>query len=121
MLGLVCTVTISLSISLSSPTVQFGFRNIKVVCDCDPFFRAAVEAFQKKGTLTKFLPAFSRDAPDNHSTPKYVQDNIRSHSSEIHCLIHDQEAVVFVCGDAKNMAKDVSAAIEDVVVREQGR
>ena len=80
-----------------------------------------MEAFQKKGVLTKFLPAFSRDTPDCHDSPKYVQDNIRAHSSEIYHLIHNKEAVVFVCGDAKNMAKDVSTAIENVITQEQGR
>ena len=96
-----------------------GSPNTKILWGLS-FFRTSVKAFQRKGVLTKFLPAFSRDVPDSHDSPRYVQDNIRAHSSEIYRLIHEKEAVVFVCGDAKNMAKDVSAAIENVIMQEQG-
>lgn len=38
---------------------------------------------------------------------KYVQDAIRFYSSEIVRLINEQNGYVYVCGDAKNMSKDV--------------
>ncbi|XP_076456034.1 methionine synthase reductase-like isoform X2 [Babylonia areolata] len=84
----------------------------------DFLFRSAVEEFQSNGVLTKFLPAFSRDPLNDPSTPRYVQDNIRAHASEICSLVSEKEAVVFVCGDAKHMAVDVAAAFESILMQE---
>ncbi|KAK7092257.1 methionine synthase reductase-like [Littorina saxatilis] len=86
----------------------------------DFLFKQDIENFEKNGVVHKFLPAFSRDTPDSDDSPRYVQDNIRSHASELFTLIHERKAVVFVCGDAKNMAKDVNAAFEEVVMKEHG-
>ena len=59
--------------------------------------------------------------PESPDSPRYVQDNIRAFSAEIFRLIHEKQAVVYVCGDAKNMAKDVNTAFEDLVMKEHGK
>ena len=41
------------------------------------------------------------------SNSKYVQDSIKHYSKEITHLIRNLNAYIFVCGDAKNMSKDV--------------
>ncbi|KAK7497577.1 hypothetical protein BaRGS_00011217 [Batillaria attramentaria] len=92
----------------------FGCRNREK----DFLFRSAFDEFQKSGTLTHFLPAFSRDGYEGDA--KYVQDSIRSRAADIFRLIDEKEAVVFVCGDAKNMAKDVNAALEEVLQSQKG-
>jgi sulfite reductase alpha subunit-like flavoprotein len=48
--------------------------------------------------------AFSRE---DAQKKVYVQDLFEQHASELRRLILEQEAPVYVCGDASRMAKDV--------------
>lgn len=57
--------------------------------------------------------AFSRDSKNKH----YVQDEIKKHAPEIWQWINDG-AHIFICGDAKHMAKDVCNALHEVVTSE---
>ncbi|KAL8606119.1 hypothetical protein ACOMHN_032126 [Nucella lapillus] len=105
--------------SVGDAWLLFGCRHKEK----DFLFQSAIQEFQEKKVLTKFLPAFSRDAPDsgnNKHAAKYVQDNIRAHAAEICRLAEDRGAVVMVCGDAKHMAGDVAAAFEAVFMQELG-
>ena len=58
------------------------------------------------GSLTKIDVAFSRDQPEK----VYVQDRIRQHRREIVDWM-EGGATLYVCGDAKAMAKDVRRAL----------
>lgn len=58
------------------------------------------------GALAKIDVAFSRDQPEKI----YVQDRIDAHAAEVVEWL-DGGAHFYVCGDAKNMAKDVHAAV----------
>ena len=58
------------------------------------------------GSLTKIDVAFSRDQPEKI----YVQDRIDQHAAEVVAWL-DGGAHFYVCGDAKNMARDVRAAV----------
>nr|KAG5707138.1 hypothetical protein BaRGS_011849 [Batillaria attramentaria] len=118
-----------LAISYLSPDKKCGMNyrpgdSISVICTNHEdevnqlIARSAFDEFQKYGTLTHFLPAFSRDGYEGDA--KYVQDSIRSRAADIFRLIDEKEAVVFVCGDAKNMAKDVNAALEEVLQSQKG-
>jgi NADPH-ferrihemoprotein reductase len=60
-----------------------------------------------KGEFSLFT-AFSREDPLRKI---YVQDMIRSCADELKELILNQNAHVYVCGDASRMAKDVTRAI----------
>ncbi|AMB45384.1 MULTISPECIES: flavodoxin domain-containing protein [Methylobacteriaceae] len=58
------------------------------------------------GSLAKIDVAFSRDQPEKI----YVQDRIDAQAAEVVEWL-DGGAHFYVCGDAKNMAKDVRAAV----------
>lgn len=64
-----------------------------------------------KGEFSLFT-AFSREDPLKKI---YVQDMIRSRADEVKELILNQNAYVYVCGDASRMAKDVSRAIGESI------
>jgi sulfite reductase (NADPH) flavoprotein alpha-component len=57
-------------------------------------------------SLTKIDVAFSRDQPEKI----YVQDRIRENAKDLVAWL-DGGAHLYVCGDAKNMARDVRAAV----------
>ena len=71
--------------------------------------------------LAKFCVTFSRitgldqigvedkELLANFYTPnsKYVQDSLRINAAKLCRLIYEQEAYVYICGDASNMSKDV--------------
>lgn len=63
------------------------------------------------GSLHRLDLAFSRDA--EHKT--YVQDRLREHGAELHAWL-ENGAHLYVCGDAKHMARDVHAALVEVIV-----
>lgn len=56
--------------------------------------------------------AFSREHP---SRKFYVQDLVRTHADELRELVLNQNAHVYVCGDASRMAKDVFKAFGDIL------
>lgn len=60
--------------------------------------------------VTRLFSTFSRE-PDKPKT--YVQQAIKTHSDEVWSLL-EQEAVVFVCGEASRMAPDVRQAFIDM-------
>jgi NADPH-dependent sulfite reductase flavoprotein alpha-component len=88
----------------------FGERN----CATDFFYREELEQMRIDGLLTKLSLAFSRDQRQK----VYVQDRMRECAVELWSWLQDG-ARVYVCGDASRMAKDVDAALRDVV-RQRG-
>lgn len=84
----------------------------------DYLFRNKLNAFRKSGVLDHLLVAFSRHSnlPDGVGEPKYVQDCLRLKSDCVYDLIR-QNAVFYVCGDARNMAKDVRRCILDILTQ----
>jgi sulfite reductase (NADPH) flavoprotein alpha-component len=60
----------------------------------------------RDGSLTKIDVAFSRDQPEK----VYVQDRIREHRCDLVDWL-EGGATLYVCGDAKAMAKDVRRAL----------
>jgi len=69
----------------------------------------------KRGQLHRLDVAFSRDQSDK----VYVQHRLRRRGAELYAWLQDG-AHVYVCGDAARMAKDVHAALRDIIV-EHGR
>ncbi|CAF0711129.1 unnamed protein product [Brachionus calyciflorus] len=49
---------------------------------------------------------------------KYVQDSIRFHSKEMIQLINEKNGYIYVCGDAKNMSKDVFNCFAECLCKE---
>ncbi|VDH92943.1 methionine synthase reductase [Mytilus galloprovincialis] len=93
----------------------YGCRHEK----SDYIYRKELEDFQSTGILSQLCVCFSRDNQLQIS-PQYVQDNIRNNSTELSILIMEKNATVFVCGDAKNMAKDVNEAFVSVIQSYKG-
>lgn len=69
----------------------------------------------RAGSLARLDVAFSRDR-----TPRqYVQDRLRANAGEVFAWLEDG-ASVYVCGDARRMARDVHRALLDVIASAGG-
>ena len=77
--------------------------------ETDFFYRDELEAMRKDGVLTRLSLAWSRDAGQKF----YVQDRMREVGADLWRWL-DEGAHVYVCGDAKRMAKDVEAALVEI-------
>ncbi|KAI9500307.1 hypothetical protein BX070DRAFT_217158 [Coemansia spiralis] len=91
----------------------FGCRNSKH----DYLFKEDIEHWQKSGVLSRLSLCFSRDPParEQFGAPKYVQDAMMLNEAEIADLLINKNALVYVCGDAKGMGKDVNSALADIL------
>lgn len=69
-----------------------------------------------RGELSRMDVAFSRDQAQKH----YVQHRLREQAGTLWAWLEDG-AVVYVCGDARHMARDVHDALIDVVRAGSGR
>lgn len=78
----------------------------------DFLYGEELSAFVDTGVLTKLDLAFSRD----QDAKVYVQHRIQENAEEFFGWLQDG-AHLYVCGDADRMAKDVDAALHDVVAR----
>ncbi|XP_041920136.1 P450 (cytochrome) oxidoreductase b isoform X1 [Alosa sapidissima] len=76
----------------------------------DYLYQEELEEFEKTGVLTKLNVAFSRDQDQK----VYVQHLIKNNKEEIWNQVHSQSAHIYICGDARNMARDVQAAFYDI-------
>jgi len=119
-----------LSVSdLGETWLFFGCRHQKR----DYLYQTELERLRDRGVLTHLVTTFSRDSGVDAEespvtdpaaaaaaavTPKYVQHRILENSGRVHQLLVNATAVVYVCGDAKNMARNVNDALIDVLVKE---
>jgi sulfite reductase alpha subunit-like flavoprotein len=69
-----------------------------------------MQGFLQEGDMTELWTAFSRLRAEKD----YVQHHIRRNGADVVALI-DQGAHLYVCGDAKGMARDVHAAFVEVL------
>ncbi|KAM6455058.1 methionine synthase reductase isoform 2-T2 [Liasis olivaceus] len=88
----------------------------------DYLFQDELRCFLENGALTHLIVCFSRDVPAGAETapPKYVQDNLRLYCKEISRILLQEKGYFYVCGDAKNMAKDVNDALVEIFITEKG-
>lgn len=77
---------------------------------CDFFYEDELKAMRASGFLTRLTLAWSRDGDEKI----YVQDRMRETGRDIWVWLNEG-AHVYVCGDAKRMAKDVELALVDIV------
>ena len=74
--------------------------------------------------LTKFRVAYSRyssttkESEYHEASTKYVQDIIKKNSKDLVDLIVNKNAYFYVCGDARNMAKDVFSCLVNCIESE---
>ncbi|XP_044242923.1 methionine synthase reductase isoform X2 [Ursus arctos] len=106
------------------PDGHFGAMWLFFGCrhkDRDYLFREELRHFHKRGILTHLKVCFSRDAPVGEEAPvRYVQDNIRLHSEQVARLLLHERGCIYVCGDAKNMAKDVNDTLVEIISKQAG-
>ncbi|NML31224.1 bifunctional nitrate reductase/sulfite reductase flavoprotein subunit alpha [Paraburkholderia antibiotica] len=81
----------------------------------DFYYRDELEAMRASGLLTQLDVAFSRDQADKI----YVQDRMREHGAQLWAWL-EEGAHFYVCGDANRMARDVDAALKDVIATHGG-
>jgi sulfite reductase (NADPH) flavoprotein alpha-component len=79
---------------------------------CDFFYADELNAMKTSGLLTRMSLAWSRDGDKKF----YVQDRMREVGRELWTWLAEG-ANVYICGDAKRMAKDVERALVDVVAQ----
>jgi sulfite reductase (NADPH) flavoprotein alpha-component len=80
--------------------------------DCDFFYSDELNAMKTSGLLTRMSLAWSRDGDKKF----YVQDRMREVGRELWTWLAEG-AHVYVCGDAKRMARDVERALVDIVAQ----
>jgi sulfite reductase (NADPH) flavoprotein alpha-component len=78
----------------------------------DFFYEDELTRMKAAGVLTRLTLAWSRDA--EHKI--YVQDRMRDVGRDLWAWLAEG-AYIYVCGDAKRMAKDVERALIDVVAK----
>ncbi len=80
--------------------------------ECDFFYADELNALKTSGLLTRLSLAWSRDGDKKF----YVQDRMREVGREVWTWLAEG-AHVYVCGDAKRMAKDVERALVDIIAQ----
>jgi sulfite reductase (NADPH) flavoprotein alpha-component len=83
---------------------------------CDFFYADELSAMKSAGLLTRLSLAWSRDGDKKF----YVQDRMREVGRELWSWLAEG-ASVYICGDAKRMAKDVERALVDIVAQHGAR
>ena len=100
--------------TLGPAMLFFGCRTQKN----DFIYREEMEQALADGVITSLDVAFSRDGPKK----VYVQDKIIAKGADVYPILKGtvgkNEGQIYVCGDAKNMAKDVNKALLSVLMRE---
>lgn len=79
----------------------------------DFLYQTEWQTWLKDGVLTKMNLAFSRDTEEK----VYVQHRIEENGEELYQWIKEG-AAIYVCGDEKNMAKDVHQSLLNVIQKE---
>jgi sulfite reductase (NADPH) flavoprotein alpha-component len=80
--------------------------------ECDFFYADELNAMKTSGLLTRLSLAWSRDGQKKF----YVQDRMREVGREMWTWLAEG-ANLYICGDAKRMAKDVERALVDIVAQ----
>src|SRR6476620_3145262 len=79
---------------------------------CDFFYSDELNAMKTSGLLTRLSLAWSRDGDKKF----YVQDRMREVGRELWTWLAEG-AHLYICGDARRMAKDVERALVDIVAQ----
>jgi sulfite reductase (NADPH) flavoprotein alpha-component len=82
----------------------------------DFFYEDELAGLKSAGVLTRLSLAWSRDGAEKF----YVQDRMREVGRDLWAWLADG-AHVYVCGDAKRMARDVEGALVEIVAQHGAR
>lgn len=85
--------------------------------DLDYIYRDEINKFLVDKILTRFTVCFSRldENRQGEGEGKYVQDGMRKYGLELAQWVMEEQAYIFVCGEAKGMARDVEATWVDIL------
>ncbi|KAK9509068.1 hypothetical protein O3M35_006467 [Rhynocoris fuscipes] len=106
---------INKTISSSSDILLFGCR----YKNKDFIYKKDLEYYRDEKVLNELFICFSRDN-ESDEDPKYVQDLFKKHKQNLVNLLINNDAYLFICGDALNMAKDVQEVIVNSISEVQG-
>lgn len=112
-----------------NPDKTFGETWLYFGCrhrDRDYLFREELEGFVSNGTLSHLKVCFSRDkevekeeeVAKSAARPRYVQHLLLLDSKAIISILLEKNGYLYVCGDAKNMAKDVNDTLSEMIKTE---
>ncbi|MGH9879943.1 MAG: sulfite reductase subunit alpha, partial [Pyrinomonadaceae bacterium] len=82
----------------------------------DFFYEDELTAMKAARVLTRLTLAWSRDSDQKI----YVQDRMREVGRDLWAWLAEG-AHIYVCGDAKRMAKDVDATLRKIVMEQGGK
>ncbi|CAK9299129.1 unnamed protein product [Gordionus sp. m RMFG-2023] len=88
----------------------FGCRNKKN----DYIYEEELGTYKEDGVLSELFVAFSRDQPQKI----YVTDLMKQNRSLIWDILDKKLGHIYICGDAKNMAKDVNNILLNICENE---
>ncbi|XP_062329842.1 P450 (cytochrome) oxidoreductase b [Osmerus eperlanus] len=91
---------------LGETVLYFGCRHKNE----DYIYQEELEEAEKTGVLSQLNIAFSRDQEQK----VYVQHLLRNNKEHLWKLIHTDNAHIYICGDARNMARDVQTAFYEM-------
>ncbi len=84
-----------------------------------PLSRSDLENFASSGVLSRLTSVFSRD--DDEPEIRYVQHAMKREGKALAEVLLDRpDSVVYVCGDAANMARDVNDALVEIISQARG-
>ena len=82
----------------------------------DFIYQAFLQEMVDSKVITKLVVTFSREEVGSG----YVQDAMVEHRTDLTQLLLDEGARLYVCGDAKGMARGVQTKLEEILVAERG-
>lgn len=114
------------AVAVNGPASGWGpallFHGCRYRSDWDHHLMGLVLPHIESSALQQLFLCFSREITSSllgHDR-RYVQHLVNDHATEVAALLLDRSSFVFVCGDAKRMARDVRESLEQILCHSGG-